>query len=313
VVPSDAATAEPPCPPGGLGAQQPTAQRRKVEPKTLQPPTRTIQPGDLVCGSCGEGNAPSRNFCRRCGHPLADATVARIPWWRRIFRRRKRVLPAGTRPGRTDRAAGGAGESRGRVAWRGVRKVGRRVLSLVVAAAALLALVGAFVPAARPWRAAVMDRVEAVYGVGRRLISPRYVNVHPVQATASSHLPSREPGLAIDRIKDFSWAEGAPGDGVGERLIVTFAEPVDIYRVGFYSGSSQEPEAFTAQPRPKDLHLVFSDGSSADVTLNDTWDFQPFEAGGKQVTEVVIRIDSVYGPAPDGACAIREVEFFTKA
>ncbi|WP_068398357.1 hypothetical protein [Kribbia dieselivorans] len=85
--------------------QQPAARQPAAEakPKPKRPaPTHNeppLRPGDLVCGTCGTGNAPARNFCRRCGSPLADATVvAADPWWRRLFSRRSAAPAAGTRP-----------------------------------------------------------------------------------------------------------------------------------------------------------------------------------------------------------------------
>ena len=92
----------------------PEAQRPQTplpRPKVAkQAPSRKINPGDLVCGGCGEGNDPERNYCRRCGTPLAEATVARTRWFRRRPKRSKKVVAAGDRPGR-----GGVGSRRQRV------------------------------------------------------------------------------------------------------------------------------------------------------------------------------------------------------
>jgi hypothetical protein len=96
-------------------AEEPAAVKPAVpvsRPAPLKEPTprRGISPGDLICGNCGEGNDPTRRFCRRCGSTLAEATTAvpvRLPWWRRLFTRPpKDPAPAGTRPtpsGRTRR------------------------------------------------------------------------------------------------------------------------------------------------------------------------------------------------------------------
>jgi hypothetical protein len=82
-----------------------TPQRvpRRVTPVTKTKPSRRLEPGDLVCGECGEGNPPTRNFCSRCGNGLTTATAVRVPWWRRVLpRRRTRTMEAGTRPGQKD-------------------------------------------------------------------------------------------------------------------------------------------------------------------------------------------------------------------
>lgn len=95
-----------------------------------EPPARTVEPGDLVCVDCGEGNHPSRMYCRRCGAALAHAPVLRPRWWRRVL------------PGRwrQDRPA------EGRRSDADVRSHGRRLRTLgtvvlVVAVAVVVAIV----------------------------------------------------------------------------------------------------------------------------------------------------------------------------
>jgi hypothetical protein len=43
-----------------------------AKPQELPQPRR-LQPGDLVCPECGEGNDPNRKFCARCGTELTNA------------------------------------------------------------------------------------------------------------------------------------------------------------------------------------------------------------------------------------------------
>lgn len=77
----------------------PGAPAPKPRRHTPTPDRERINPGDLVCGECGAGNKPTRKFCRRCGHDLTDAPVARVSWWRRLVHRSPRPGPvAGTRP-----------------------------------------------------------------------------------------------------------------------------------------------------------------------------------------------------------------------
>jgi hypothetical protein len=64
-------------------------------------PTRQLQPGELICGECGEGNAPARKFCKRCGHSLASAETVRRPVWKKLWPTKKvKTLEVGERPGR---------------------------------------------------------------------------------------------------------------------------------------------------------------------------------------------------------------------
>jgi hypothetical protein len=68
-------------------APQERGRARRTMPKSA--PSRELQPGDLVCGSCGEANLPTRRFCSRCGNELEGAEVVKAPWWRRILPKRK--------------------------------------------------------------------------------------------------------------------------------------------------------------------------------------------------------------------------------
>ncbi len=105
----------------------PEAQRPQTplpRPKVAkQAPSRKINPGDLVCGVCGEGNDPERNYCRRCGiaarrgdrrpHALVPAPTEAIEEGRRGRRSsgtrwRRAVTP---RVGRVVHAASSSGGS----------------------------------------------------------------------------------------------------------------------------------------------------------------------------------------------------------
>lgn len=80
--------APPPAKADGPGAVQPAVPRdrpRPPPPKLAQ--GRRAEPGDIICGQCGQPNVPSRRFCRRCGSflPDQDRVAVRLPWWRRLF------------------------------------------------------------------------------------------------------------------------------------------------------------------------------------------------------------------------------------
>ena len=83
----------------------PTAQVAARPKPVATVDRRVAQPGDRVCGNCGEANDPGRKFCRRCGTSLVEAKVvaaASLPWWKRIFRRQPKqpkTMAAGERVG----------------------------------------------------------------------------------------------------------------------------------------------------------------------------------------------------------------------
>jgi hypothetical protein len=95
---SGAVTAVESSQPTAVTPMRPAAPTGRPKP-ARQASSRRIVPGDLICGECGESNAPARNFCSRCGTSLRDAVVAGTPWWRRIVPTRKRkAMEAGNRP-----------------------------------------------------------------------------------------------------------------------------------------------------------------------------------------------------------------------
>jgi hypothetical protein len=147
-------------------------------------------------------------------------------------------------------------------------------------------------------------------------VAPRFDPVNPVAAQATSQL--RPAALAIDTGADTSWAESATGNGEGQVVTVTFEQPVDLARIGFVAGTAGKE--FLAQPRPRDLHVVFSDPSTGqavpvstkDITLKDKVDFQVFGVDAKGVTRVDIEIRSAYPGQQGDACAITDIQFFEK-
>lgn len=320
----------------GARSDGPTAVkpgRSKVRPtaRTREAPTRQFRPGDLICGQCGEGNAPTRNFCRRCGHELAEAEVVKQPWWKRLLpRRRQRVYAAGERPSRgiagdrvggDDAAAGKAGKggkggkSGVKGAMSGARGLRRKIMGpigkigrpLMFVGVALAAVGISFNPGLR---GSLMDGATGAFDRVRGFIAPQYEPVTPIDVTASSSLPDHPAESAIDNTSNRWWAEGAEGNGEGESLVVTFAEPVDIAAVGVTPGAA-ETEEFVAQPRPRQLHLVFDTGVTADLNLSDEHEFQSFEVDAPGVTSVEVQVIEVWQGQSGSDMALTTLEFRT--
>lgn len=285
-------------------------RRAKAQRKT---PRRRIRPGDLICGVCGTGNDPERNFCRRCGNPLAEAEKAPEPsLWERVrqlFRRRDpEPVAAGERP---MRPGGGMSDAaaRGRSAKRKVLGTWITVMKALAVAGVVVGVVGVSIS---PLRQDVTgwfgDRFQSI----KRLVVPEFEPVNAVGASATSETEGHPAGHAVDLLKNTWWAEADPGPGDGTQLFVELGDPVDIAKVGFLNGAADE-ETFLAQPRPREVHLVFSNGATRDVTLADSQEFQVFDVeGAAGVTSVEIQILSVY-PGQDGEeMSLTEVEFRTR-
>jgi hypothetical protein len=181
------------------------------------------------------------------------------------------------------------------------------ILALIVVG--LLAFL--FVP---PFHNLVVDRATAAFTTIRKAVHPNIEAVHPTGASASTAIAGHLPGLAIDNATNTYWA-ASPKDPAPD-LVINFGGPVDLAEIGFTSGASGTApgDQFISQPRPKQVHLVFSDKSTADLTLSDDAKATFYTISAKQVTFVQIHILSTYLPAgaSPSSVAITEVEFKTK-
>lgn len=282
----------------------PAVARPRQAPRTMEPPTRR-HPGDLICGQCGEGNDPVRHFCRRCGNSLDEAIAVRFPWYRRFLNRifGVRTREAGWRPQRV-----GPPNVMG-VVWRVVRLA---LVALIIVGLLAFLLVPSF-------HNLVVNRVTSGVTTVRKAIFPHYDAVFPTGASASTSIAGHLPNLAIDKFTNTYWA--AQASDHAPYLKLSFHDPVDLAQIGFDSGAAGTTpvDDFLAQPRPRQVHLVFSNGTTADLTLKDedpkvakNAQFYPIDA--KQVSFVEIHIMSVYAPAgaSPSAVAIAEVEFRVK-
>ncbi len=289
-------------PPSGPVARRPDLKPPGAKPRPVPskpPPKRDLRPGDLVCNQCQEGNDPNRKFCRRCGASLVEAVEAvpppPLPWWKRLFVRQPKVVAAGERPMRRG----------GSSAQRDLRSRLRRLRRVT----ALLAALGLGVGFVGPWRSSVINLPRSL----REKVAPTLTLVRPSGVTASSSLPAHPP----ERITDGKtgpgkhWAEGVNGDGVGERLVVTFEPAINLKKIGFSTGVSQEdPEEFQKQPRPETVRLHFGNGPTKDLTLEDDGKFQFKDVNAKDVRELQIEIRSVYRSLQSGSdTSIGELEF----
>lgn len=277
----------------------PQEAQKKAPTVRRQPPTRKLQPGDLVCGDCGEGNAQTRKFCSRCGCSLAAAEVVRTPWWRRLLPRRgAKVRKSGERSKRRGRA----GKSRAGVFMSATFKLVRRVVSIVVLLAGVA--YGLFTP----FRGWVNERAIEVKAGVEGIFFPTYEPVHasepPVAPLQLKDFPAEQ---ALDGASDTAWA--APIGGKQEPVIeVTFGRQIDLARVIVHNGQKDD---FKGRARAQKLHLVFSTGKTTDLTLQDAPDPQTLEIeNGDDVTSVEIHVTGTFKSMSGNEFALSELEFF---
>lgn len=285
---------------------------RIERPVALRPTPRPTTPDEeaVLCGACGLGNAPSRRFCARCAAPLSevsgDAPSRPLPWWRRVLRPRRAQRP----PQVSTQEGGPEPTLHDRLRRR------RRIQALAAAAVAALVVGVAVLPAAAPVRQRLGLEGSAAADWLRGLVAdPR--PVRPVGFAATSTGPRREPRFAADGMPSTFWTEGAPEDGVGEALLLEFAEPVRLDHVIVSSGGVDPGVAFTSHPRPRVLRfesdLEAGGSNRRDVELDDRPGPQTFDLGLRIGSTLTVRIVSTHPSAGAGReTSISELEFFRR-
>jgi hypothetical protein len=296
-------------------SQVPQAPRARPKP-VKQPPSRKINPGDTICGQCGEGNESSRNYCRRCGSSLNEAPIAKKRWWQRTKRKQTTGVAAGERPGRSGRA-GSSGKDvarKGRI-FRG-KVLGR--LADTKRLLALLAIVGIGVgfaiPSARTW---VTDTGGSFVRSIRRVVSPEYANiaVDPARVVASAETVGGEGARAFDGNTLTFWQ--APPDAVQPSVTVEFVETSDLEHVLVHPGK-QESGGKVVRPDPRPREMLFritrSDGRIEEVraTLDDTDGFQKVDLKKSGAVSVESQVLNCYPDPAIEVCPVTELEFQRK-
>jgi hypothetical protein len=281
-------------------AVKPAAVKARPTPRAKPASTREINPGDKVCGQCGEGNDPGRKFCRRCGASLQLAAVFSLPWYRRWWHQltTPKTRQAGDRPKTRRRAFGGAGPG-----W--LTSWVTRIIILVVVVLIILTFVG-------PWNHSIRHRISRYYHNVVNVVHPSYNPVHPVSATGTSAARGHAPGLAIDGAVNTSWQSGERGSAVGQSIAIKFESTTNVDKIGFLNGDQDNPAAFLTVGRPASVRLTFpgTHPYTKTLTLKDSPNFQSYTIKAKGATEVIITVLSVNAAPQTPHVAIAEVEFF---
>jgi hypothetical protein len=281
-------------------AVKPAAAKARPTPRAKPASTRVINPGDKVCSQCGEGNDPSRKFCRRCGASLQLATVFSLPWYKRWWRQltTQKTRQAGDRPKVRRRAFGGAGPG-----W--LTSWVTRIIVLVVVVLIILTFVG-------PWNHSIRHRISRYYHNVVNVVHPTYNPVHPVAAASTSEARGHAPGLAIDGEVNTSWQSGQRGSAVGQAIAIRFESATNVDKIGFLSGDQDNSGAFLTVGRPASVRLSFPGKHPYTKTLNlkDSPNFQSYTIGAKGATVVIITVLSVNQAPQTPHVAVAEVEFF---
>ncbi len=240
-----------------VGEVVPQRVRKRAAPVTKTKPSRRLQPGDLICGQCGEGNPPVRKFCSRCGEALTSAEVVRAPWYRRLmfWRREPTAHEAGARPGR-----GGVKASRGVRVSTVYRKLRNGL-------AAVLLVVGILVVVAPPVRGLLVNPLDNLKDRTVRWyqhLTDNYIEVPPENAVAvpaTAVVKGHPAKNVIDSTDSFWAAPFAKSARPAVRLTFGKKDASNFYDVVFVTGgaSGKDKDAFLY---PKRLRFTYGSTNS---------------------------------------------------
>jgi hypothetical protein len=304
---------------GAVQPQEPVASgppRRTVEraaaPQRPDPP----RPGQNACPACGRGVDAGRRFCR-CGTMLAapalrapaPARRQRLPWYRRLGE----LIGSGRDFRRAMRAANG-----------GLRVTYSAAVSTrvrFVRATMVLGMLGIGLSQLGPWGQDVRTRLAAQ---ADRVVPHRYAAVPLESVAADPDLPGIEGfdlRYAVDGDAERAWAAGwrppvATGPpcqraGGAQALLVTFRKPAAVERITVRAGLAKGNDKRTLQYRPRQLDVLYSDGTCRVVDLADDAGEQAVGAKAAGVTSARIVIVDAYPPSDrgDGLVSLSEIGF----
>jgi hypothetical protein len=294
-----------------IAEMAPQIARARAIAVTKTPPSRRLQPGDLICGSCGEGNPSTRRFCSRCGASLVEAVQVKESWWRRLLRkltlrRGPKMVKIGSRKyGRDDGTPGAAARLAKPVDVKGaVRRILRIVRNVVAVTILLGGLVYGVYP---PFRNAVNGRYESIKTSITHAIGDDLSPIHAVSVTASSTAPGSSPLYAADENLDTYWL--APwSDSSQPVLTFKFSRHVTLLRMILHSGAYND---FIQIGRPASLLLSYSNDETQTLIPQDTSQPQTLDISHADlITSVQVQITSINPGASGSDVAITEIEWF---
>jgi hypothetical protein len=137
---------------------------------------------------------------------------------------------------------------------------------------------------------------------------PALVRVKPASVAASTVSGSRVPDNVIDGKLGTFWSRLAPSNDDRPFLRFSFDQPVELGRVTIAAGASGAE--FAKRPRPQEIELRFSDGTTLRTTLADRQGFQTVNFRPRRVDGVRLVVLSTYPSSGAQRTSISEVRFY---
>jgi hypothetical protein len=194
----------------------------------------------------------------------------------------------------------------------------------VVRGMALLGALGIGLSQFGPWGDAVRTDLTARVD---RFIPHRYATV-PTDSITADPSPRPVPGFdlqyAVDGNAERAWAaawtpvaaSGAPCQRAGgaPALTIAFRRPATIERVTVRAGLAKGNDKRTQQARPRQLDILFSDGTCRVADLADDAGEQRIDVKAVDATHARVVIVDAYPPSDqgDGLVSLSEISFGTR-
>lgn len=118
------------------------------------------------------------------------------------------------------------------------------------------------------------------------------------------------PACAMDGTTETAWVEGASGSGVGESLTLDFGETCTVNTIQIWAGYQKGETLYEKNGRPERVRLTFSDGSTREAVLSDTYGMQSIDLGDVRTASIKITILSVYPGSTYSDTAISEIRLY---
>jgi hypothetical protein len=245
--------------------------------------------------------------------PSEAELLKQPPVWERA-RRRMPAAPAPGAPGvpgapaapgeagaaRAPRPAGGEAVRR---APRTRSDEQRRALRRFGVLIALIVVIGGGL-----WYATMRDKSPGGGAAGTTAPAPPLEQVRASAVAASSQSGSRLASNVIDGKLGTFWSRLVPSDDDQPFLVFSFNQPVQLGRAQIAPGAAGAE--FPKRPRPQEIELRFSDGTTLRTTLADKAGFQTVNFRPREVNRVRLVVLSTYPSSGPQRTSITEVRFF---
>ena len=159
------------------------------------------------------------------------------------------------------------------------------------------------------WLASLRGRSSSsTAGTSPTTLPPVLERVAPASVAASTQSGSRIADNVLDGKLGTFWSRLAPSDDDQPFLRFSFDQPVELTRVSIAAGASGTE--FSKRPRPQEIELRFSDGTTLRTTLADRQGFQTVSFKPREVDRVRLVVLSTYPSSGAQRTSISEIRFF---